>query len=236
MALKHLFKLEKLKIGVFGNRLRAGLPQKSFEVMFNPTSFSMKHENVFEKGQGMQSSGNRAIYSHSPPEGLDLELVFDGSGVTDFGIATLIGKGSDSVTKQVKDFLTLCFYMDGELHEPRFLRIEWGDGPLQSFDCRLKSATIKYVSFDKSGAPLRAEVSTNFVEDIDPAKRIRQEGKSSPDLSHSRIVKSGDTLPLLCKEIYGSSHHYLRVAQVNQLDDFRDLNPGQEIHFPPFEG
>jgi nucleoid-associated protein YgaU len=46
-------------------------------------------------------------------------------------------------------------------------------------------------------------------------------------------VKSGDTLPLLAKEIYGSSRYYLRLAQVNHIDDFRNLQPGQEIIFPP---
>ena len=48
-------------------------------------------------------------------------------------------------------------------------------------------------------------------------------------------MKSGDTLPLLCKEIYGSPEHYLRVAQANNLNNFRNLTPGQEIIFPPLE-
>ena len=64
---------------------------------------------------------------------------------------------------------------------------------------------------------------------------MAKENKTSPDLSHSRIVKSGDTLPLLSKEIYGSAVHYLRVAQANGLDNFRSLTPGQQIVFPPLE-
>jgi nucleoid-associated protein YgaU len=59
------------------------------------------------------------------------------------------------------------------------------------------------------------------------------EAKSSPDLTHSRIVKAGDTLPLLSKEIYGTANHYLWIAQQNQLDDFRNLMPGQRLFFPP---
>ncbi len=35
--------------------------------------------------------------------------------------------------------------------------------------------------------------------------------------------------------IYGSSTYYLWVAQVNNLDDFRNLTPGQKIFFPPLE-
>lgn len=233
MALMNLFKLEKLKISVFKDRRRTGLPKDTFKVMFNPSSFSMKHENVFEKYQGNNTSGQEARYSNSRSDEVSLKLVFDGTRVGDFGGLTLIGKGSDSVSKQIDNFLNLCFYMNGDIHEPNFLKIQWGEGALQDFNCRLKSVDIEYTSFEKSGAPLRAELSTVFVEDLDAPKRIRKENKSSPDLGHTRLVKSGDTLPLLCKAIYGSPGYYLRVAQANNLDDFRNLTPGREIFFPP---
>lgn len=175
------------------------------------------------------------MYSHSRSDQLKLDLVIDGSGVTDYSLIRLLGLGSDSVSEQIDKFLELCFFMDGNIHEPKFLKLQWGDGPLKEFDCRLQSVDIKYTSFDRDGSPLRAELTTVFVEDLDSAKRLRLEGKSSPDLSHSRVVKSGDTLPLLCKEIYGSSEYYIRVAEANQLDDFRNLTPGQELVFPPLE-
>ena len=235
MALSNLFKLEKLKINVYSERPRTGWPDDTFEVMFNPTSFSMRHENAFYKYQGMNTSGKRAMYANSLTDTLSLALVFDGTGVTDYGLSTLLGLGSKSVSEQIDAFLTACYYMDGDLHEPKFLKIQWGDGALRDFDCRLQSVDITYTSFDKRGAPLRAELSTVFVEDLDPAKRVRQENKSSPDLPHTRTVKRGDTLPLLAKSIYGSSSYYLRVAQANGLDDFRNLTPGQELLFPPLE-
>lgn len=233
MALTNLFKLEKLKISVFEDRRRAGLPKNTFKVMFNPASFSMRHENIFEKSQGMNTSGQKAGYACSRSDEVSLKLVFDGTRVGDFGGVTLIGRGRDSVSKQIDNFLNLCFYMNGDIHEPNFLKIQWGEGALQDFNCRLKSVDIEYTSFEKSGAPLRAELSTVFVKDLDASKRILKENKSSPDLGHTRLVKSGDTLPLLCKAIYGSSVYYLRVAQANNLDDFRNLTPGQEIFFPP---
>ena len=48
-----------------------------------------------------------------------------------------------------------------------------------------------------------------------------------------RHRQSGDTLPLLTKQIYGSPAAYLDVARFNGLDDFRTLTPGKEILFPP---
>ena len=45
----------------------------------------------------------------------------------------------------------------------------------------------------------------------------------------------GVLLPLLTREIYGTEAYYLRVAQVNNLDDFRNLTPGQVLFFPPLD-
>jgi nucleoid-associated protein YgaU len=228
VTLKNPFKLNKLKINAYSTSQRRGQPQESFTVMFNPASFAMHHENVFQKQQGINTSGRQALYSHTQASTLHLDLVLDGTGVVE-------GTSIKSVAAQIQDLLKLCFYMDGRIHEPKYLKIQWGEGALKDFDCRLQAVDIEYTAFDRNGAPLHATLKTTFVADLDPAKRVRQEGKNSPDLSHSRVVKAGDTLPLLAKEIYGSAHYYLRVAQANHLDDFRNLTPGQTLIFPPLE-
>jgi hypothetical protein len=225
MGLANLFKLEKLKIHVYGNRKRIGLPQNTFKVMFNPESYAYSYENVYAGRQGLNTSGNSAKYALSKPEELALTLVIDGTGVSDLALA-----GKKDVYKEVQQFLELTAYMDGDIHEPRFLRIEWGD---LNFKCRLKSVEVTYTLFDRSGIPLRAELATCFVGDLEDAERLKKENKSSPDLTHVRLVKAHDTLPLLCEEIYGAPHYYLQVAVANKLDDFRNIRPGQELFFPP---
>ncbi len=228
MGLTNLFKLEKLKIKAYKNGKRAGLPVGTFEAMFNPASFKQKYAVVYGKNQGRNSSGMKVNYDRSLPSDLNLKLILDGTGVDKFGIELLFG--SQTVSERVKDFLDLTFQMNGTIHQPNFLSVEWGD---LIFSCRLSTVDVNYSAFDRSGKPLRAELDINLVADEEVAKRQAKENKSSPDLTHRRIVKSGDTLPLMSKEIYGSSAHYLRVAQVNRLDDFRNLSPGQEIFFPP---
>jgi nucleoid-associated protein YgaU len=122
--------------------------------------------------------------------------------------------------------------MDGSIHEPKFLKIEWGT---LIFKCRLKSVNISYTLFDKAGKPLRAELDTTFVSDLKDSERVKAENKTSPDLTHKRIVRAHDTLPLMCKEIYGTEGYYLQVARANKLDNFRNLQLGQELFFPPVE-
>ena len=67
------------------------------------------------------------------------------------------------------------------------------------------------------------------------AQRAAREKKSSPDLTHERVVKEGDNLPLMTYRIYGDPKYYLEVARVNGLTNFRKLTPGQKIVFPPIE-
>lgn len=236
MGLTDLFKLSKLTITAFEDSARSkpvGL-KNSLEVQYNPETLSMKHESVFQGRQGIATSSAQARFAHGRSELLNVSLVFDGTNVGYMGIELL--RPVPTVAARVAQFLQLCFQVNSASHEPSYLKLSWNKGVLgDSFDCRLQSVDIKYTAFNRDGSPLHAELDAVFVEDLDPKKKASKARLSSPDLTHRRVVLAGDTLPLLCSEIYGSSVHYLRVAEVNHLDDFRVLSPGQELIFPPFE-
>jgi len=236
MALLNLFKLEKLKIEAFtdeGRKAKADPP--SMEVMFNPTSYKKTHAIAYESPslQAINTPGRPARYAYTPPAGISFRFILDGTGVNYMGVKALARtlKG-ESVKKDIAKFEQLCLKMNGDIHEPNFLLIRWGDF---TFSGRLKTLDVTYKLFDEGGDPLRAELDVSFVEDKSAKTIFREAGKNSPDLTHARTVKSGDTLPLLCKEIYGSSEYYLRVARDNRLDDFRNLTPGQKLRFAPLE-
>jgi nucleoid-associated protein YgaU len=48
-------------------------------------------------------------------------------------------------------------------------------------------------------------------------------------------VRDGDTLPLLCQRVYNDCGRYLEVARANKLANFRDLQPGTWLRFPPLK-
>lgn len=231
MGLPALFKLEMLRIEAYLDveRRRPADPPR-MDAMFNPVSLERGHKVAYEsvRRQGLNTPGRPARYAYTPQGTLGLKLVFDGTGVDRIGAATLLD--SASVKKRIATFEKLCLRMNGSIHEPHFLRVRWGEF---SFDGRLETLGIRYTLFDESGDPLRAELDVQLVEDKSEKKIFREAGKSSPDLTHARVVKAGDTLPLLCREIYGSSRHYLKVARDNELDDFRVLVPGQTLLFAP---
>lgn len=249
---KNYFKLEKLKIQVYNDKARSGKPEDSFQVMFNPESYSLKYKNVYQAYQGINTSGREARYSLSKPQELSLKLIFDNSGVYETLPVGIIGAASsavdgiknknrlsqafidakdrNSVYKKVNKFLELTNYMDGSIHQPKFLKVEWGD---LIFDCRLESVDIKYTLFNRSGQPIRAELDTKFVGDIQDSKRIRKEKKSSPDLTHQRTIHAQDKLPLMAHKIYNTPDYYIELARANKLNNFRKLRVGEIINFPP---
>jgi len=222
-----LFKLEKLKICAFDDVERGDKPVLEFEAMFNPTSYSQTYAIEWARQQGVNSTGTELTYSRSLPGELTLDLVVDGTGVNEMGIVAVTQK---SVSERVQELLDVTFNYNGAIHESNYLIVTWGK---LSFSCRLSSLTVNYTRFNRDGAPLRAELKVSLVSDESNKKRAQQEQRTSPDLMHSRIVREGDTLPLLTKEIYGSSARYLDVARYNELDHFRSLTPGREILFPP---
>jgi hypothetical protein len=246
MGLTDRFALAKLTIDGYKTEHREGVPLGTFTAQYNPETFSLHHENVFQGEQGIGCTSGASTWSYSRPRRLAVNLVLDGTNVGYMGVELL--RRVPTVAEQISSFLATCYQLVGEIHQPLYLKLTWGKAlggfaalagfgamPAPSFPCRLASVDIDYQAFDRDGSPLHAVLAAAFVEQLDPAKQAAAEKRSSPDLTHRRVVVDGDTLPLLCREIYGSPSHYLRVAQVNGLDDFRTLTAGQELMFPPFE-
>ena len=132
--------------------------------------------------------------------------------------------------EKIGHFKRLAYSVNGDIHKPNFLIVLWGK---LRFKCRLNKLDIDYQLFDPTGIPLRAKVTVGFTEYLSDEEINKRLELKSPDLTHARTVIAGDTLPLMCHRIYGDSRYYLAVAEANQLRDFRNLQPGTRILFPP---
>ncbi|HEX3349523.1 MAG TPA: hypothetical protein VHS58_15610 [Acetobacteraceae bacterium] len=229
MGFPDLFKLEKLQVHAYSDVARKKPVGDPFEAMFNPQKFSQTVKTEFAPPGGLNNGSQSASFVRSLPGSLELSLLLDGSNVGEMGLVNLLSSPK-TVKQRVDAFLALAYAVQGQTHEPNFLKVIWGKF---EFSCRLASMTVAYTSFDRGGEPLRAELDLRLANDEDLKKQLSKVALSSPDLSHSRVVRRCDTLPLLTAEVYGSSRHYLRVARANGLSHFRELVPGQTMLFPP---
>lgn len=192
-----------------------------FTAMFNPTTISRKLEIDYEDAQGVGTSAASKKFNSIKPGDFDIEFLIDGTGAS----------GSKKiVADEIKKFMDVCAEYYGKYHRPNYLMISWGKLILKAV---LTNVDVSYTMFAKDGTPLRAKITANFAETLDDKYRVKKDKNSSPDLTHVRVVKEGDTLPLMVESIYGSSAHYLKVAKVNKLKNFRNLKPGTELFFPP---
>jgi nucleoid-associated protein YgaU len=205
-----------------------------FVLPINPEQFSQTFKIEHNEEQPQGSQGNDPEFTFTPPEDLKLDFTFDATGVVP--IKGEAGQFHRDVTQKVQDLLQLIYVMNPDTHKPNFLRLLWGDfsfGNSSGFNCLLKDLQINYTLFSPEGKPLRAKLSATFMRYVEPELRVREEGKNSPDVTHLRKVKAGDTLPLMTYDIYRDPTYYLQVAKVNGLVNFRRLKNNQDLRFPP---
>lgn len=194
-----------------------------FAAYVNPAEITQSYEIEYDATQGSGTTGSRMEFKKVKPGDLTLSFFIDGTGAN--GVKA-------EVQAEAEKFQAVTGY-NGDIHRPNYLKVVWGT--LQVRRCVLKSASIAYKLFRADGVPLRAVITAVFTDNSDDQTRVATAQDQSPDLTHRRIFKAGDRLPALCHAIYGDPRLYLRVAQANGLDDFRHIEPGTELFFPPLE-
>jgi hypothetical protein len=231
LGLSNKGNLDKLKIESWTSFERPeGAADKVFEAFINPSEITLNY-NILTAGRTTPGkNGTDSVYLGSDPLELSLKFMLDGTNVTGQPL---------NVVDKIQEFYETVGY-DGSIHRTRYLRISWGNfsflRPNQfALDGEFKSASIQYKLFKPNGTPLRALITCSFIEKLKNEEREAEERNSSPDLTHVRIVKEGDTLPMMCLNIYGDIKYYLEIAKVNKLKDFRNLQSGSKIFFPPLE-
>lgn len=242
-------KLEKMTIRAFLPQSNpdeppqvSDAPEDTYVVQVNPSSYTLNHLLKYSYRQGQGFSGSEAVYSNSEPTTLEFEFLFDGTGVvppvSELGDVPLVGaiasafsdKKEFNVKDEIKKFNQLVYKYDGEIHRPRQLLLVWGT---LAFPCALTSLNYRFTLFKPDGTPLRAIAACSFTEATSDVERELEDNPTSPDLTHLRQVREGDTLPLMSYRIYGKSELYLEVARVNKLINFRRLRAGSQLAFPP---
>ncbi|TNE57309.1 MAG: LysM peptidoglycan-binding domain-containing protein [Bacteroidetes bacterium] len=198
-----------------------------YEALINPESYSLAYKLKFsDEGQGQGTSGTQLKYEYTEPEEITFEFLFDNTGIID-------GRPREHVADDIEEFKKVVVGYQGDSHEPLHFKLVWGQNSI--FKGRVTEVDITYKLFKPDGTPIRAVAKVTFKSSIEEEKRAATEDRNSPDLSHVRTVKLGDTLPLMCYRIYGDPRYYLQVAAVNELNNFRDLEPGTQLVFPPIE-
>src|SRR6266487_954514 len=103
-----------------------------FEVMFNPSTFTINNKINFDTQQAEGSDGSDPKFKNVSPESFAFEFILDGTGVSKSKIPVLL---------QVANFKKVTLSVNGSTHRPNYLIVQWG-----TFirDCVMESANITY--------------------------------------------------------------------------------------------
>ncbi|HZL09944.1 MAG TPA: hypothetical protein VFC65_08100 [Prolixibacteraceae bacterium] len=221
---------EKLKIYAYtdpgcGDDQLAALDENPITAMINPENYTLETKVEFNNGQAGGTSGSQPRFEKKLPSELAFEFLYDNTGIID-------GRKRNDISDDLAKLNNFLMGYDGDIHQTRFFKFVWGTSLMKGV---CSSLSITYKLFNPDGKPIRAVCKVTIREVAEEEQRVLEENNHSPDLTHFRIVKKGDTLPLMCFKIYGDSKYYFQVAQVNKLNNFRNLVVGNEIFFPPFD-
>ncbi|MCB9233187.1 MAG: hypothetical protein H6581_16140 [Bacteroidia bacterium] len=211
----------KLKINALDEQ-SGSLKGSGYTVSINPEQITHTREIKLNEEEKSNTAGGNAQYQGVGNETIAFDLFLDGTGVI----------SSTSVEDEIKNLKDVIFDVVSEDHKPNYLLLSWKG---INFYCQAKTFSITYTLFKPDGSPLRAKVSLSFLETLDPAKKQARAEQASPDMTHSFTVREGDALPLLCKQVYGRMDYYVQVAQYNGLTNFRELEVGSVLEFPPLQ-
>lgn len=250
--------LEKLKITAFEDD-EYSATTATYVVMYNPTSFSYKVTSDWLPEEGVDPDARQLQFRANKSDSVSFEFLFDATGASPPGNdmsgdldldylgdnsinRDLISSERESaieiiqedkhVDRAITRYLEITQNIQSSTHTPNYLQINWG---AYQFRGVVQDTTISYKLFNSAGLPIRATVSSNFVQSLSRKEQAALAGRESADLTHKRIVKEGDTLPLLAKRIYGDPSFYIEIAKANNLKNFRNLKAGQELVLPPVQ-
>jgi hypothetical protein len=200
----------------------------TFTTPINPETFTKTNHIELDTSRGHGQPGTNPKYQSTTPEELKIEFVLDGTKTMEGYVEKYKNM---AVPAQIKNFTDCVYKYEGKIHRPRFLIVHWGSEI--RFPSVLSHMEVNYSLFSPNGNPLRAKITATFVKYESDQAIAAAARMSSPDLTHTRIVREGDRLDLLTFNIYNDANLFLQVARANDLSSLRKIKPGKELNFPP---
>jgi hypothetical protein len=171
-------------------------------------------------------------------ETLNVDLFFD---TTEDGM----GEGATSVTT-FTDRIYELVKIEPERHAPPICSFIWndkfpgcdvseniGNQRRNEFQCVVESVRQRFTLFSSEGVPLRATLSVSLREYKSLDEQLRQLNLTSPDRSHSHVLRGGETLSGLAGRYYRRPGDWRAIAEDNGILDPRRLDAGTQVSIPP---
>ena len=203
---------------------------KVIAVLFNPTEYSFERTNSY-KATAVPGLGSPLLqFVNGESAALSMELFLD--DYTDpEGPTSLLQREREPLMKRLRD-LTKLLEIDRDLHAPPPVRFNWG--PME-FSAVIEKLGRKVTMFHPDGTPARLTLSVSFKEYRTLRQQLEDPRRESADKTKRRVVVGREALWLIAAREYDDSNEWVRIAETNDLDDPREIGPGDWLLLPPIE-
>jgi hypothetical protein len=189
------------------------------EVIFNPAEYSLEKGNQFGSTPLPGLSNPILSFVNGDADVLTMELFFD----------TYTNKGGSDVREETWKIARLL-EIDITLHAPPPVLFVWG--PLR-FKAVIERLTQRFTMFKEDGVPVRATLNVTFKEYKTIQEQLAEKPTQSSDWTKRRVVTQQDRLCLIAAIEYEDASVWRVIADANDIENPRLLQPGQEILLPP---
>lgn len=212
--------LEKATIDI----LKGSKAGQQIKVLFNPFEYSIERGNTYKSTSIPGLSGPLLQFINGEADVLSMELFLD-----DF---TDPAPGGRTVPQRIKDLADLL-EIDNNLHAPPPVRFIWGR---LSFTAIIEKLSRKITLFRPEGIPARATLNVSFKEYKTLPELVTEPRLQSADKTKRRVIVGLDSLWAMAAREYGDPALWRVIARHNDLDDPREVKPGDWLSVPPLEG
>jgi len=210
--------------------VRKDKPYVVVPCLFNPKELNVEKSNQFAEVNIPGLSSPIFQFVRGNARSVTLELFFDTYELgTDVRLYTDLITGWDAGSM----FSNLpgkgLMDIDSDLHAPPVCLFIWG---AFMFQCIIDRVSKRFTMFLPAGIPVRATLSVTLKEYREVDIQIKEIDPRSSDLTKRRIVTQGDSLWSIANREYGSPEDWRLIAEANNIENPRILNPGMELLIP----
>lgn len=203
---------------------------KVIAVLFNPSQYSFERANAY-KATALPGLGAPLLqFVNGEADQLSMELFLD--DYTDPNGPTSREREEPAPVMSRLRALDKLLEIDRDLHAPPPVRFNWG--PME-FSAVIEKLGRKVTMFHPDGTPARVTLTVSFKEYRTLRQQLEDPRRESADKTKRRVVVGRDALWLIAAREYDDPAEWERVAEANDLDDPRDIAPGDWLELPPME-
>lgn len=195
-----------------------------FPFQYNPNQLSISKSVVWEGFAVSGEDSTKKQFSSGKAKKLNISgVLFDTSMFKNISVYKKYIQYLEAMT------LVQEYTKEG-ITRPPILTLSWGSGNY-FFEAIMISLDYEFTLFDRSGIPIRANVSFEFEEIITDTKKVKKTLDVQAVTTYR--VKSKDTLHKIAESELGSATKWKMIAVANGIDNPNDLEVGMQLTIPP---